>query len=113
MKRIELLWFQDCPNHPGARALIEDVVAELGVRADIRSVEVADDTIAERIRFPGSPTIRVDGVDIEPGFADGDDCTPRCRVYATSAGLRGLPEREWLVAALTTGVGAACGGKAD
>lgn len=101
MKRIEILWFQDCPNHPAARALVDEVVAEFGVRADIRSIEVADDATAERLRFPGSPTIRVDGLDIEPGFVDCDDCTPRCRVYQTSAGLRGLPERSWLVAALS------------
>ncbi len=100
MKRIEILWFQDCPNHPVARALVDEVVAEFGVQADIRSIEVADDAIAERVRFPGSPTIRVDGVDVEPGFVDCDDCTPRCRVYQTSAGLRGLPERSWLVTAL-------------
>ncbi|MGE3073927.1 MAG: hypothetical protein AB7N24_11760 [Dehalococcoidia bacterium] len=100
MKRIELLWFEGCPNHPAARAMIDDVVAEYRVRADVRAIEVADETIARRIRFPGSPTIRVDGVDIEPGFTDCDDCTPRCRVYHTSAGLRGLPERSWLVAAL-------------
>lgn len=103
MKRIEILWFQDCPNHPAARGLIDEVVAEFGVQADIRSLEVADDATAERLRFPGSPTIRVDGLDIEPGFVDCDDCTPRCRVYQTSAGLRGLPERSWLVAALADG----------
>lgn len=103
MKRFEILWVQDCPNHPAARGLIDEVVAELGVQADSRSIEVADDAIAERLRFPGSPTIRVDGLDIEPGFVDCEDCTPRCRVYQTAAGLRGLPERSWLVAALADG----------
>lgn len=101
MKRVDLLWFEGCPNHQSARALIDGVVAELPIRFDIRSIEIADNRLAARFRFPGSPTIRVDGVDIEPGFAGCDDCTPRCRVYQTSAGLRGLPERSWLVAALT------------
>lgn len=105
MKRIDLLWFEDCPNHQGAQALIEDVLAELGIQAEVRAIEVADDTVAERVRFPGSPTIRVNGVDIEPGYTGCDDCTPRCRVYQTPAGLRGLPERSWLVAALTAGGG--------
>ncbi len=100
MKHIELLWFEDCPNHDGARALISDVMVELGIEAEVEAIEVADDATAEQVRFPGSPTIRVDGVDIEPGFPGCDDCTPRCRVYQTSAGLRGLPERSWLVAAL-------------
>ncbi len=110
MKRIELLWFAACPNHPGAHALVQEVVAEFGVQADIRSIEVADDAIAERIRFLGSPMIRSDSVDIEPGFVDCEDCTPRCRVYPTSAGLRGLPERSWLWAALADAAGR---GKAD
>ena len=49
---------------------------------------------------PGSPTIRIDGVDVPPGFSDPGDYTPRCRVYWTNAGLRGVPERSWIEAAL-------------
>jgi len=37
--------------------------------------------VAEQLRFPGSPTIRVDGRDVQPGFEDPADYTSRCRLY--------------------------------
>ena len=63
-----------------------------------------DPTVAASHRFPGSPTIRVDGVDIDPGFVDPGDYTPRCRLYQTSEGLRGLPEPAWIEAALRSAI---------
>ncbi|TAK56562.1 MAG: hypothetical protein EPO22_13555, partial [Dehalococcoidia bacterium] len=61
--KIELLWFDGCPNHEHARALLEDVLRELGVRQSIETIRVDDAASAEAAHFPGSPTIRVDGVD--------------------------------------------------
>ncbi len=100
MKVIELLWFEGCPNHLAARALIQDVLGETGEEVRFEAIEVADEETASRLRFPGSPTIRVDDKDIEPGYEDCDDCVPRCRVYPTPSGLRGVPERAWLEQAL-------------
>jgi hypothetical protein len=97
---IELLWFADCPNHAAARAMLEDVLRERAVRPAIRDIDATDPEVAARIRFPGSPTIRVNGVDVMPGFTDPGDYTPRCRVYPTASGLRGVPERSWVEAAL-------------
>lgn len=94
--QIEVLWFEGCPNHEGARALLDEVLTERGVQATIEQIEVPDLATGERLKFPGSPTIRVDGVDVEPGYVDGGDYTPRCRVYPTSAGLRGVPEKAWI-----------------
>jgi hypothetical protein len=56
---------------------------------------------AASVRFPGSPTIRVNGRDVDPGYVDPGNYTPRCRLYRTAAGLRGLPERTWIADALT------------
>jgi hypothetical protein len=97
---VELLWFSDCPNHPAARALLQDVIAEVAPGTPIRDVDATNPATAGRLRFPGSPTIRVDGVDVDPSFIDPGDYTPRCRLYRTSAGLRGLPERSWIEDAL-------------
>ncbi len=90
---IELLWFDDCPNHEQARALLREVLAERGVEAEIEEINVPDEETGDRVRFPGSPTIRVDGRDVEPGVTDCEDCTPRCRIYHTDEGLRGVPAR--------------------
>ena len=97
--KVELLTVADCPGKPGAEAMIAEVAAELGLSVSLEMQEVADERAGERLRFAGSPTIRVEGVDIEPGWEPPDDFTPRCRVYQTATGLRGLPERAWLLSA--------------
>lgn len=111
MPHVELLWFSDCPNHGAARRMLEEVIAEVAPGTTIRAVDATDPVTAERVRFPGSPTIRVDGRDIDPTYSDPGDYTPRCRLYRTSAGLRGLPERRWLVDALSAGTGAFAPGR--
>ena len=98
---VELLWFSDCPNHAAARRMLEDVIADIAPDTSIHDVDATDPVLARRVRFPGSPTIRVDGRDVDPTYLDPGDYTPRCRLYRTSAGLHGLPERDWLVDALT------------
>ena len=97
---VELLWFSDCPNRPAARALLEEVIADVAPGTTIRDVDATDPMIAANVHFPGSPTIRVDGRDVEPGYVDPGDYTPRCRLYRTSNGLGVLPERSWIEDAL-------------
>lgn len=97
---VEFLWFADCPNHAAARALLDDVIAEIAPGTPIRDIDATDPDVAREVRFPGSPTIRVDGRDVDPGFVDPGEYTPRCRVFWTPGGLRGVPAREWIEAAL-------------
>lgn len=59
--RVELLWFQGCPNHEAAEALLHERMAALGVDVPIVRIEVPDEETGIRVCFPGSPTIRVDG----------------------------------------------------
>ena len=90
--KIEILYFEGCPNHEPAARAVREVLAEIGVEAEIVHINVQDEATAQRVRFPGSPTIRVDGEDVAP--PDGDDqYTLRCRVYPTSSGLTGVPEK--------------------
>ncbi len=78
--RVELLWWDGCPSHPEAREDLERVLREEGLEAPVVMVEVDSDEQARRERFPGSPTIRLDGEDAVPA----DQCEPfslTCRVY--------------------------------
>lgn len=100
LQRVELLWFRDCPNHEAARRLLHEVIAEVAPGTAVADIDASDPEVAARLRFPGSPTIRVDGRDVDPRFTDPGDYSPRCRVYWTTSGLRGLPERDWIEAAL-------------
>lgn len=101
---VELLWFHGCANYPAARQLLEEVIAEVAPSTPIADVDATDPAIAERLRFPGSPTIRIDGRDVDPGYVDPGEYAPRCRLYRTSDGLRGLPERHWIEEALSVRV---------
>ena len=98
--QIELLWFVGCPNHEAAEQVLRERMAALGVTGETTRVEVPDEATGQRVCFPGSPTIRIDGRDVEPGWEPCADCSPRCRLYATATGLRGLPESAWIDAAL-------------
>jgi hypothetical protein len=80
--------------------MLRDVVAELASGTPIDDIDATDPAIADQLRFPGSPTIRVDGRDVDPAYQDPGDYTPRCRLYRTSTGLTGLPERAWIEAAV-------------
>jgi hypothetical protein len=100
MKRVQFLWFDGCPSHRPARALLDEVIAEVAPGTAVEGINASDSSVALVHHFPGSPTIRVDGRDIDPGFEDTGDYSPRCRLFRTPDGLRGVPPREWLEAAL-------------
>jgi hypothetical protein len=99
--RIEILYFDGCPNHEPARALVERVAAELRVEPAFELVEVVDPDSAAELRFLGSPTIRVDGRDVEPGADERHEFVLSCRVYRTERGLAGQPDEAWIRDALT------------
>jgi hypothetical protein len=99
--RVEILYFGGCPNHEPARALVEQVAAELGLQTEIELVEVADAETATRVRFLGSLSVRVDGRDVEPGADERSDFVLCCRVYRSERGFVGQPEADWIRSALS------------
>lgn len=99
--RVEILYFDGCPNHEPARALVERVAAELRVEPAIELIEVVDPEAAADLRFLGSPTIRVDGSDVEPGAEERREFVLSCRVYRTERGLAGQPDEAWIREALS------------
>jgi hypothetical protein len=98
--RIELLYFDGCPNHEALLPHLEQLLRAAEIRAKLALRKVPDDTAAQRERFLGSPTVRVDGRDVEPGAEDREDFGLKCRLYRTDAGLRGAPLDEWILDAL-------------
>jgi hypothetical protein len=98
--RVEILYFEGCPNHEGARALVERIAAEIRVEPEIHALEVPDADAAAELRFLGSPTIRVDGRDVEPGADKRNEFVLSCRVYRGERGVSGQPEEAWIREAL-------------
>ena len=93
---IEILYFDGCPNLEPTLELAREVVAELGLEADIRQVRVETPEEARESRFLGSPSVRVNGKDIEPEARGSEDFGLGCRVYGGS----GVPPKELLVDAI-------------
>jgi hypothetical protein len=100
--KIEVLYFDGCPTYEPAAKTLRAVLAEEGFETEVELVAVNSDDEAGRLRFPGSPTIRVDGEDLFP-VAEREEWRLGCRVYATPQGLRGSPTAEMLREALTKG----------
>ena len=97
---VELLTTSNCPHREAALALVQRVCGQRDGQAEIRLVEVADQPAAERLRFLGSPTIRVNGCDVEPGAERNVEYVCGCRLYRGEHSLRGLPEETWFRQAL-------------
>ena len=97
---IELLYFTGCPGYERVLPLLKALAAEAGAEEEVElhEVETLDD--AERLRFLGSPTIRVDGADIEPGADRRTDFGLKCRLYRSGDDAPGQPGEDLIRAAL-------------
>jgi hypothetical protein len=79
--RIELLCWEGCPSHPAALRMVQDALKQLAlldVSVTARYIETHEEAVAER--FVGSPTIRVDGIDIVPP-PESEQYGLTCRLY--------------------------------
>jgi Alkylmercury lyase len=103
---IEVLSFDGCPNYEPAVRLVERLCRELGIEPRITLVNVPDQEAAQRLRFLGSPTVRVNGRDVDPYTEERDDFALSCRVFRTDAGIVGQPDERWVRDALVRAAGA-------
>ena len=100
MERIELLYWEGCPSHEEALELLQSVLDERGIAVEVEVRHVASDEEAKALRFPGSPTIRVDGRDVDPAGADARPSLT-CRIYRLEDGrVSPVPSRKQLEEAL-------------
>ena len=98
--KVELLYLDGCPNHELLLPRLCELLEHAGVSTEVELVEVPDDAAAQRERFLGSPTVRVDERDVEPGAEARTDFGLKCRLYRTNDGLAGAPPNEWVLDAL-------------
>jgi hypothetical protein len=98
--RVELLWWQGCPSTDDALAMLREEMQRVGLEPEAVDVrELRTDLDAERERFVGSPTIRIDGADVQPSSDEPVGLT--CRVYRLRDGrVSPLPDRDDLREAL-------------
>lgn len=98
--KVELLYFEGCPSYEALLPELRNLIASEAIAAEIelRRVETIEE--AQRERFLGSPTVRVDGADVDPGAEGREDFGIKCRLYRSDDGLGHVPPQEWIRAAL-------------
>lgn len=102
MPRIELLYFDGCPNYQPLLDHLRDLLRTQGLPDVVELVRVEDDADAQRQRFYGSPSIRVDGRDVTSPPTGGVPALA-CRVYRAPDGrLSPWPPDDAIRAALLT-----------
>src|SRR5438105_8338290 len=94
--KIEVLYFDGCPNHKPAVERVQQLLREEGAVAEVVEVNVSDASIAQKVGFLGSPSIRVNQLDVEPEARAARDYGMMCRTYAVDGRREGLPSREML-----------------
>jgi hypothetical protein len=94
--RIEVLYFDGCPNHKLAVERLRQSLRDEGASAEVLEVNVTDAPVAQTLGFLGSPSIRVDGLDVEPEARGAREYGMMCRTYPVNGRRDGLPSSEML-----------------
>ena len=98
--KIRVLYFDGCPSYEPAVATVREVVNEQNLEAEIELMRVASKEQAVMHRFFGSPTVQINGVDIEGLNARTRAPDLCCRLYNEGGALRGWPSKEMIREAL-------------
>jgi hypothetical protein len=83
--RIEVLYVPGCPNYEPAVQRLRAVLESQSLQAEIRSLQISSEDQANALLFPGSPTIRIDGEDVEQHETVAPSLA--CRLYANRSGV--------------------------
>ena len=95
--KIEFLFFNGCPGFNPALSLLEQILLEYGIAVTIEKIQVTSPELAIQHRFLGSPSIRINGVDIE-GNEEPSEYGLKCRIYQDTGS--GIPSEAILRKAL-------------
>ena len=93
---VRVVVVEGCPGREATIERIHVVAGELGVSVEVSSVLVETPEAAVDARLLGSPTVLVNGVDIEPAARERRDFAIACRIYGTTP----VPPRALIEAAL-------------
>lgn len=102
--KIELLYFDGCPSYAKAEQFLKEVIEEEKIQSPVEMKIITGDKMPVAEKFLGSPSIRIDGVDVDPLAQKSADYGYKCRVYRTDQGLQGWPSKEMLKKAISQAV---------
>jgi hypothetical protein len=98
--KVEVLYIAECPNHKPAVEQAREALRTAGMPEVVNEVEVRTKADAEAWRFLGSPTVRVNGLDVEPEARGVQHFGVGCRSYADNGRRSGLPSKDLIGRAL-------------
>ena len=99
--KVELFYIADCPNYQEAARMLRDTLREYGFGGEVSEIKVTDSAHAQALAFIGSPSIRIEGKDIEPIAAVQFHFGLSCRTYSVNGKLAGVPPRDMIRAAIS------------
>lgn len=102
--KIEIIVFDGCPNSEPTEKLVRETVGELGIDAEIEVINVIDNEDAVAKRFLGSPSIRINGKDLEVEEDELTQYSMRCRVYRHGGSQSGVPSKDLLKSTISAAV---------
>jgi hypothetical protein len=94
--RIEVLYIDGCPHFPATVDAVKQCLGQLGLTCPITEMSVADQNTAVHIGFLGSPTVRINGLDIEPSARQRTAFGMMCRTYESG----GVPSEDLIRSAI-------------
>ena len=97
---VELLIFERCPNGDVALEHARAAMKRVGVDSELRMVVVQTDEDARRLHFLGSPSVRIDGLDVDASARTRSDFGLQCRIYVFEGRILGAPPTQWIADAL-------------
>jgi protein-disulfide isomerase len=95
--KIEVLYVPDCPNHAVVLERLREVLSTESFQKHVNEVLVNDAAMAQALKFSGSPTIRINGQDVEPQTERAVSFGIMCRLYSDGTGA---PSKQSLRAAI-------------
>lgn len=95
--KIQFLYFDGCPSYKQGLENLKQALRELALPEDFEMINMDSDKKAEEYSFIGSPTIRINGEDIDPRVKDAKVTSHKgCRIYQTEEGIKGAPTVEMI-----------------
>ncbi|WP_263356593.1 DUF2703 domain-containing protein [Acidicapsa ligni] len=99
--KIEILYFKGCPNHEPVVKQVQQILRSEQINVPVDEIEVTDAAMAQKVGFLGSPSIRIDDLDIEPDVRGLQTFGFGCRTYSDAEGRRsGIPSANIIKRAL-------------
>lgn len=99
--KIQFLYFEGCPSYKQGLENLKQALRELSLPEDFEMINIDTDEKAKEYHFIGSPTIKINGEDIDPRAREAKITGYKgCRIYQTPEGIKGAPTAEMIKKAI-------------